>query len=215
MGGIERFQKAGIKEIGAIHRGFSSVGEKYYRNRPQWQIALEFKRKMPNIPIINDPSHICGRRDILQEVGQKAMDLGFDGLMIESHIDPDKALSDAQQQITPEVLGKMITDMVLRKDYEDEPAKQSEIEYLRHEINHIDDELINLLSNRMKIARQIGEYKKKNNMTILQQRRWNDIIEKSKTQAAKSGLSEDFIIKFINAIHSESIDQQEDVFKEK
>ena len=108
----------------------------------------------------------------------------------------------------------MITDMVFREDYEDEPERQSEIEYLRHEINHIDDELINLLSNRMKIARQIGEYKKKNNMTILQQRRWNDIIEKSKVQAAKSGLSEDFIIKFINAIHSESIDQQEDVFRE-
>ena len=214
IGGIERLQKAGINEIGAIHRGFSSVGEKYYRNRPQWQIALEFKRLMPNIPLINDPSHICGRRDILQEVGQKAMDLDFDGLMIESHIDPDNALSDAQQQITPEVLGKMITDMVFREDYEDEPERQSEIEYLRHEINHIDDELINLLSNRMKIARQIGEYKKKNNMTILQQRRWNDIIEKSKVQAAKSGLSEDFIIKFINAIHSESIDQQEDVFRE-
>lgn len=214
IGGIERFQKAGIKEIGAIHRGFSNIGEKYYRNRPQWQIPLEFKRKMPDIPLINDPSHICGRRDILQEVGQKAMDLDFDGLMIESHIDPDNALSDAKQQITPEVLGKMITDMVLREDYEDEPKMQSKIEYLRHEINHIDDELINLLSNRMKVARQIGEYKKKNNMTILQQRRWNEIIEKSKAQAQKSGLSEAFILKFINAIHAESIDQQEEVFKE-
>ena len=215
MGGIERFQKAGIKEIGAIHRGFSNIGEKYYRNRPQWQLPLEFMRKMPEIPMINDPSHICGRRDILQDVGQKAMDMNFDGLMIESHIDPDNAWSDAKQQITPEVLGRMITDMVLREDYEDEPKKQSEIEYLRQEINHIDDELINLLSNRMKIARQIGEYKKNNNMTILQQRRWNEIIEKSKIQAAKSGLSEEFILKFINAIHTESIDQQEEVFKEK
>ncbi len=215
MGGIERFQKAGIKEIGAIHRGFSNIGEKYYRNRPQWQLPLEFMRKMPDIPMINDPSHICGRRDILQDVGQKAMDMNFDGLMIESHIDPDNAWSDAKQQITPEVLGRMITDMVLREDYEDEPKKQSEIEYLRQEINHIDDELINLLSNRMKIARQIGEYKKNNNMTILQQRRWNEIIEKSKIQAAKSGLSEEFILKFINAIHTESIDQQEEVFKEK
>lgn len=214
IGGVERFQKAGIKEIGAIHRGFSNLGEKYYRNRPQWQIPLEFKRRMPDIPLINDPSHICGRRDILQEVAQKAMDLDFDGLMIESHIDPDIALSDAMQQITPEVLGKMITDMVLREGYEDEPIKQSEIEYLREEINHIDEELINLLSNRMKIARQIGEYKKNNNMTILQQKRWNAIIEKSKEQAAKSGLSEAFIIRFISAIHSESIDQQSDVFKE-
>ncbi len=215
LGAIERFQKSGIKEIGAIHRGFSNLGEKYYRNRPQWQIPLEFMRRMPDIPMINDPSHICGRRDILQEVGQKAMDLDFDGLMIESHIDPDNALSDAKQQITPEVLGQMITDMVLREDYEDEPIKQSEIQYLRQEINSIDDELINLLSNRMKVVREIGAYKKNNNMTILQQKRWNDIIEKSKIQAAKSGLSEEFIIKFINAIHNESIDQQEQVFKGK
>ncbi len=215
LGAIERFQKSGIKEIGAIHRGFSNLGEKYYRNRPQWQIPLEFMRRMPDIPMINDPSHICGRRDILQEVGQKAMDLDFDGLMIESHIDPDNALSDAKQQITPEVLGQMITDMVLREDYEDEPIKQSEIQYLRQEINSIDDELINLLSNRMKVVREIGTYKKNNNMTILQQKRWNDIIEKSKIQAAKSGLSEEFIIKFINAIHNESIDQQEQVFKGK
>ncbi len=215
MGGIERFQKAGIKEIGAIHRGFSNIGEKYYRNRPQWQLPLEFMRRMPDIPMINDPSHICGRRDILQDVGQKAMDMNFDGLMIESHIDPDNAWSDAKQQITPEVLGTMITEMVLREDYENEPEKQSKLEFLRQEINMIDDELINLLSNRMKVARQIGEYKKENNMTILQKRRWNDIIEKSKNQAAKSGLSERFILKFINAIHEESIDQQEEVFKEK
>jgi len=215
MGGIERFQKAGIKEIGAIHRGFSNIGEKYYRNRPQWQLPLEFMRRMPDIPMINDPSHICGRRDILQDVGQKAMDMNFDGLMIESHIDPDNAWSDAKQQITPEVLGTMITEMVLREDFENEPEKQSKLEFLRQEINMIDDELINLLSNRMKVARQIGEYKKENNMTILQKRRWNDIIEKSKNQAAKSGLSERFILKFINAIHEESIDQQEEVFKEK
>ena len=213
IGGMERLAAVGIKELGAIHRGFSNRGETYYRNRPQWQIALDFKRRMPEVPLINDPSHICGRRDILQDVGQKAMDLDFDGLMIESHIDPDNAWSDAKQQITPEVLGSMITEMVLREDYEDEPALQSEIEALREEINHIDDELINLLSNRMKVVRDIGAYKKKNNMTILQQRRWNEIIEKSKVQAARFGLSESFILKFINAIHGESIDQQEKVFK--
>jgi len=214
LGAVERFQKAGIQELGVIHRGFSNLSEKYYRNRPQWQIPLEFMRKMPDIPMINDPSHICGRRDILQEVSQKALDLGFDGLMIESHIDPDQALSDAQQQITPEVLGQMITDLVLREDYEDEPLKQSKIESLRQEINNIDEELINLLSNRMKVAREIGRYKKKNNMTILQQRRWNEIIERSKLQAARSGLSEAFILNFISAIHDESIDQQEQVYKD-
>jgi len=213
MGGMERFMAVGIKELGAIHRGFSNLGETYYRNRPHWQIALDFKRQMPDIPLINDPSHICGRRDILQDVSQKAMDLDFDGLMIESHIDPDNAWSDAKQQITPEVLGKMITDMVLREDYENEPDLQSPIESFRQEINLIDDELINLLSNRMKVAREIGSYKKKNNMTILQQKRWNEIIEKSKKQAAKSGLSENFILNFIKAIHNESIDQQEKIYK--
>ncbi len=215
LGGIERLEKVGIKEIGGIHRGFSNLGEKFYRNRPQWQIPLEFKRIRQDLPMICDPSHICGRRDILQEVGQKAMDLDFDGLMIESHIDPDNAWSDAAQQITPEVLGEMITEMVLREDYEDIQPLQSKLEYLRQEINHVDDELINLLSNRMNIARQIGVYKKDNNMTILQQKRWNEIIEKSKKQAAESGLSQDFIIKFINAIHEESINQQENVFKSK
>lgn len=215
IGAIERLSTVGIVELGAIHRGFSNVGEKYYRNRPQWQIPLEFKMEMPNIPLINDPSHICGRRDILQEVGQKALDLDFEGLMIETHITPDEAWSDAKQQITPEVLGEMLDSMIFRKDFEDVPAIQSELDLLRQKINNIDDELINLLSNRMKIAREIGLYKKKNDMTILQQRRWAEIIEKSKLQAAKSGLSEVFIVNFIKAIHNESIDQQEQVFANK
>ncbi len=215
IGGIERLQKVGIKEVGAIHRGFSNLGEKYYRNRPQWQIPLEFMRLNPEIPMINDPSHICGRRDILQDVGQKAMDLDFDGLMVETHIDPDNAWSDAKQQITPEVFGAMVTEMVLREDYEDNPQLQSQLEYLRREIDHVDDELMNLLSNRMKIARDIGAYKKDNNMTILQQKRWNDIIEKSKNVAVKHGLSTEFVTKFINAIHEESINQQENIFNSK
>lgn len=213
MGGIERLAQVGVKEIGAIHRGFSNLGEKFYRNRPQWQIALEFMRKMPEIPIYCDPSHICGRRDILQEVSQKAMDLDFNGLMIETHIDPDNAWSDAKQQITPETFGTMVTEMVLREDYEDNPVLQSKLDYMRQEIDHIDDELVNLLSNRMKVARDIGEYKKENNMTILQQKRWNDILEKAKVVSNERGLSEGFIIKFINAIHEESINQQEEIFK--
>lgn len=213
MGAVERLQKSDIKEIGVIHRGFSNLGEQYYRNRPQWQLPLEFMRNHPEIPIICDPSHICGRRDILQEVGQKAMDLDFDGLMIESHIDPDNAWSDAKQQITPEVFGSMVTDMVLREDYEDNVQLQSKLEYMRREIDHIDDELMNLLSNRMKVARDIGEYKKENNMTILQQKRWNDIIEKCKNDAERNKLSTEFVIKFINAIHEESINQQENIFK--
>lgn len=215
MGAVERMQKAGIEEVGVIHRGFSNFGEKYYRNRPQWQIAIEFMRRNPNVPIICDPSHICGRRDILQDVGQKAMDLDFDGLMIESHIDPDNAWSDAKQQITPEVLGKMITEMVLREDYEDQKPLQSKLEELRQDIDQIDEELMNLLSNRMKVARDIGMYKKDNNMTILQQKRWNDIVEKSKEKAEKNQLSVQFVQRFIEAIHDESINQQEKILQEK
>lgn len=215
IGGMERLSAVGVKEIGAIHRGFSNLGEKFYRNRPQWQIALEFVRQNPEIPILCDPSHICGRRDILQEVGQKAMDLDFDGLMIESHIDPDNAWSDAKQQITPEVFGKMITEMVLREDYEDNPVLQSKLDYMRQEIDHIDDELMNLLGNRMKVARDIGTYKKENNMTILQQKRWNDILEKAKRLSEERHLSTDFVSKFINAVHEESINQQEKIFKQK
>jgi len=214
IGSMERIRKAGIEEVGAIHRGFSNLGEKYYRNRPQWQIAIEFMARHPELPMICDPSHICGRRDILQDVGQKAMDLDFDGLMIESHIDPDNALSDAKQQITPEVFGAMVTEMKLRHDYEDNMRLQSKLEQMREVINHIDEEIINLLSNRMNVAREIGAYKKDNNMTIYQNKRWNEIIENSKTQASKSGLSQEFIIKYIKSVHDESIDQQEKIFKE-
>ncbi len=214
LGGIERIEKAGIKEIGGIHRGFSNLSETYYRNRPQWQIPVEFKRLRPDLPLLNDPSHICGRRDTLFDVGQKAMDLNFDGLMIESHIDPDNAWSDAKQQITPEVLGQMITDMVLRVDYEDIKLMQDQLAYLREEISHIDEDLMNLLSSRMSISRKIGAYKKDHNMTILQQKRWDMIRKKSKEEAVKRNLSEEFIIRFINAIHDESINQQEDVFKQ-
>lgn len=212
-GAIERLQKSGLSEIGAIHRGFSNLGEQYYRNRPQWQIAIEFMRQNPDIPILCDPSHICGRRDILQDVGQKAMDLDFDGLMIESHITPDKAWSDARQQITPEVFGTMITDMKLRHDYQDNERLQSRLEQLRELIDNIDDEILNLLSNRMAVARDIGTYKRDNNMTIYQDKRWNDIIQKSKDHASKSGLSEKFVLQYISAVHDESIDQQDKIMK--
>ena len=214
LGAVERFQKVGLKKIGAIHRGFSNLGEIYYRNTPQWQIALEFKRMMPFIPLICDPSHICGRRDILFDVGQKAFDLNYDGLMIESHIDPDKAWSDANQQITPEVLGEMLSNFVLRKDFEDEAPVQNELQYLREKIDHIDNELINLLSDRMTIAREIGSFKKEHNMTILQLKRWNEIINRSMKKANNVRLSEAFILKLIRAIHDESIEQQSIVFRD-
>ncbi len=214
LGSVERIEKAGVQHVCGIHRGFSFVGEKRFRNRPQWQIPLEFKRQRPDLALINDPSHICGRRDILQTVAQKAMDLNFDGLMIESHIDPDSAWSDAAQQITPEALEKLLNGLVLREDFEDDQPMQSQLEYLRREIDHLDDEIIHLLANRMNISRQIGVYKRDTNMTILQRKRWNDIIERCTAQAHSNQLREEFLKNLISVIHDESIDQQEEIFRE-
>jgi chorismate mutase len=215
LGAVERLQKAGLKKIGAIHRGFSFSGEKFYRNRPQWQYAIDFKQEMPDVPMINDPSHICGRRDILQKVSQKAMDLNMDGLMIESHIDPDKAWSDAKQQITPEVYGQMMKDLVLREYDPTNNPQRSELEKLRKQINLIDDELISILSSRMAVARDIGTYKKENNITILQSAQWQKILNKYKVRAKAHDLSDGFITRFIKAVHDESINQQENIFEGK
>ena len=211
MGGIERLEAVGIKEIGAIHRGFSNMGEKIYRNRPQWQIPIEFKSRRPDIPMICDPSHICGRRDILHRVSQKAVNLNFDGLMIESHITPDEAWSDAKQQITPQVLGEMITAMTLKTYDPDNIPESTKLEQLRKEINLIDDDLINVLASRMQISKQIGEYKKEHDITILQQKRWEEIIKKYLDKGANHGLSAKFIDRFIKAVHDESIRQQEEI----
>lgn len=213
IGAFERINKSGIKSMAAIHRGFSFSGEKVFRNRPQWSIAIDFKTKMPNIPLINDPSHICGRRDLLHSVAQKAMDLNFDGLMIESHITPDEAWSDAKQQITPETYGELIASLILRHENIDD-FSINELEKLRKQIDLIDDELISLLSNRMKISRDIGQYKKDNNITILQTGRWKEIFDKFMEKATHQQLSEEFMGKFIKAIHDESIEQQEKIMIE-
>jgi chorismate mutase len=214
LGAMERIENVGVQQVGAIHRGFSNFGEKIYRNRPQWQIPIEFKRRRPEIPMICDPSHICGNRHMLQDVAQKALDLDYDGLMIESHITPDEAWSDAKQQITPQIFEQLIKDLILREDFEDVIPVQSELERMRQDIDHIDEDILHLLANRMKVAREIGQYKKENNMTILQQKRWNDILEKSKEKAEKVHLTEEFIFKFLNAVHIESINQQEDILNE-
>lgn len=214
LGGMERLQKVGLTQLGAIHRGFSSAGEKIYRNRPQWQIAIDFKTAMPDIPMINDPSHICGRRDLLQKVAQKAMDLNFDGLIIESHITPDTAWSDAAQQVTPEVYGQMMADLIIRQYDPIDLKEKSKLERLRKEIDMIDEEIMGILASRMKIAREIGIYKKENNMTILQSDRWKEVLNKFILRGAQSGLSEDFITRVIKSIHDESIEQQERVMEE-
>lgn len=211
LGGVERLQKVGITDLGVIHRGFSHLGEKQYRNRPQWQIPIEFKRQKPEVPIICDPSHICGRRDILQMVAQKALDLDFDGLMIETHHTPDDAWSDAQQQITPDALSKLIFNLVLRRDKEGDQNLQSELGNMREEIAQIDSDIFDLISSRMQVAQRIGFYKKANNITILQQKQWNSILDKAKSKSADLGISEEFIVKYLQAIHDESIRQQQGV----
>ena len=211
LGGVERLRNVGLKQIAAIHRGFSFSGEKIFRNRPQWQLAIDFKQEMPDIVMINDPSHICGRRDMLQAVAQKAMDLNFDGLMIESHISPDDAWSDAQQQITPEVYGELINALIFRKENIDSPGAITVLEQLRKQIDLIDDEMIHILASRMKISREIGKYKKDNAITILQSNRWKEVLKNYLERGNQHQLSEEFITKFIKAVHDESISQQEDV----
>jgi len=207
-GAVERVAKAGIKQIGLIHRGFSSYGNTEYRNAPMWHLAIEMKRRNPGMMIINDPSHICGRRDILLEVAQKAIDLDFDGLMIESHIDPDNAWSDAKQQVTPEKLAEMLDTIVWRKEDINSEAYHAALEKLRQQINHLDDELMQILGQRMKIADQIGKYKKENNITILQTNRWNEILERAIAKGEKLGLSSEFITKYFDSVHMESINHQ-------
>lgn len=214
IGAVERVAKAGIKNIGLIHRGFSSYGNTEYRNAPMWHLAIEMKRRNPGMLLINDPSHICGRRDILSDVAQKAIDLDFDGLIVESHIDPDNAWSDAKQQITPEQLGEMIGSIIWRKEDINSEELHANMEKMRAQINQLDDELLQLLGQRMKVADKIGQYKKDNNITILQTNRWNAILERAFTNGEKMGLSKEFITKYFDAVHMESINHQNKIMNE-
>lgn len=214
IGAIERLNRAGIKKMAAIHRGFSIYNRTLYRNNPQWEIPIELKRLIPELPILTDPSHICGSRDLLFEVSQRAMDLDFDGLIIESHCNPEKALSDAQQQLTPENLDKLIHRLVLRSATIQNNVLLSTLEDLRHEIDKYDDKLMDIFEHRMAVARKIGEYKKQNNITILQTSRWDEILRDKIVQAARKGLGEEFIVKVFRAIHEESINHQTRVMNE-
>jgi chorismate mutase len=207
-GAVERVARAGVKQIGLIHRGFSSYGNTEYRNAPMWHLAIDMKLKHPDMPLINDPSHICGRRDILQEVMQRAIDLDFDGLMIESHIDPDNAWSDAKQQVTPERLAEMLSAIKWRKEDVNSEEYHAALEKLRQQINNLDDELMQILGQRMKIAEKIGEYKKNNSITILQTNRWNEILERAFVKGEKLNLSKEFITRYFDAVHMESIGHQ-------
>jgi 3-deoxy-7-phosphoheptulonate synthase len=208
MGAFERMNKVGITKLAAIHRGFSSHEKSKYRNKPQWEIPIELMRRMPNLPIICDPSHICGRRDTLQEVAQKAMDLNFNGIMLESHINPARALSDAEQQVTPENYARLIDSLVLRKTTSTDAVFLHNLEDLRDMIDDVDKELLAILTKRMHIAEQIGRYKLENNITILQPNRWDEIVRERSQAGIKEGLTEEFMFDLYNVVHKESIRHQ-------
>ncbi|MDG1031872.1 MAG: bifunctional 3-deoxy-7-phosphoheptulonate synthase/chorismate mutase type II [Flavobacteriaceae bacterium] len=211
LGGLERLYSANIKKLGVIHRGFSTYEKSKYRNNPEWQLPIELQNRFPDIPLICDPSHIAGRRDILQDISQTALDLNFDGLMIETHIDPDNAWSDAAQQITPEVLVKMMEDLKIRTLTSDEADYKNQLNTLRTQIDVIDHGILETLGKRMKVAVSIGELKKKKNVAVLQTKRWNEILGNMILEGEKKGLSEEFVLKMFKAIHQESINNQEKV----
>ncbi len=208
IGGVERLYTSNIKKLGFIHRGFSTYDKSKYRNNPEWQIPIEIQNKFPDIPLICDPSHICGRRDTIQDVSQTALDLNFDGLMVETHWDPDNAWSDANQQIKPGVLIKMMADLKMRTLTNDEIDFKNQLNTLRTQIDVIDNSLLETLGKRMKVAVSIGKLKKKKNVAVLQTKRWNEILGKMILQGEKKGLSEEFILRIYKAIHQESINNQ-------
>jgi chorismate mutase len=212
-GALERIQKSGIDYIGMIHRGFSSFGKNVYRNPPMWQLAIEMKRRFRELPMICDPSHICGNRHMLQEVAQQSINLDFSGLMIESHVTPDKAWSDAEQQITPDQLKLMLSNLMWRKEASPELLSNPGLQKLRDQMDQLDDELISLLSHRMKLADEMGDVKRQQNITILQTERWDAILHRAISKAKLLGLSEDFIIKYFEAVHMESINHQNNIMK--
>ena len=204
IGAMERLNQAGVRRIGAIHRGFSSFEQKIYRNAPMWQIPIELHRRIPDLPIICDPSHIGGCRELIAPLCQQAMDLGFGGLIVESHCDPDKAWSDARQQVTPGALSYILSQLVIR----DEHVTTESIRQLRKQIDEVDNQLMELLAKRMSVCREIGQYKKEHNMTVVQTSRYNEIVEKRGVQGSLTGMSAEFVAKVFENIHEESVRQQ-------
>ncbi len=207
IGGLERINGAGIKRLGAIHRGFSSYDRRIYRNLPMWHIPIELRRRIPNIPIFGDPSHIGGRRELIAPLCQQAMDLGFDGLLLESHCNPDAAWSDAAQQVTPAVLEFILDKITIRST----ALTTESLEALRRQIDECDNAIIEMLSRRMRVSREIGQYKKENNLTVVQTMRYTEILEKRGAQGVLCGMSAEFIKSIFEAIHEESVHQQIDV----
>ncbi len=215
IGAIERFQSVGLTKLGAIHRGFSTFQKSPFRNSPNWNIPIELKRRLPELPIICDPSHICGNRELLAEVAQKAIDLNMDGLMLETHRNPDKAWSDAAQQITPTQLKTILSDLVWRNPNAVDIEVQAKLEELRATIDGLDRDILDLLIERLSISRNIGEYKREHNITILQHQRWNEILHDREAYVQGKELSQRFLYRFLEAIHEESIQQQTQVMNAK
>jgi chorismate mutase len=208
LGAIERLQKAGIQNLGTIHRGFSAYIKTKYRNNPEWQIAIDLKNNFPEIPMLIDPSHMGGRRDLIANLSQTGLDLNYDGLMVETHIDPDNAWSDAAQQITPAAFSTILQQLTVRKPEEAEKKFSQKIDQLRLQIDAIDSQIMTNLGKRMKIAGAIGVLKKQNNVAILQSKRWQEVLERMKTAGKTEELSEEFITEIFKAIHQESIEHQ-------
>ena len=211
IGAMERINQAGIKRIAAVHRGFSSYEKKIYRNQPMWQIPIELRRRIPDLPIICDPSHIGGSRELIAPLCQQAMDLGFDGLIVETHCNPDKAWSDANQQVTPEVLDYILSLLIIRN----KTVTTEGINELRKQIDELDNNLMDLLSKRMRVSREIGQYKKEHNMTVLQTSRYNEILDKRGAQGSLCGMDAKFIKEIFEAIHDESVRQQIEIINRK
>lgn len=204
IGALERINGAGIKRLGAIHRGFSSYDKKIYRNLPMWQIPIELKRRIPELPILCDPSHIGGCRELIAPLCQQAMDMGFEGLIVESHCDPEKAWSDAKQQVTPDVLDYILSLLVVR----DGTTTTEGISQLRSQIDELDNQLMDMLAKRMRVCREIGQYKKEHNMTVLQTGRYNEILDKRGAQGSLCGMAPEFVKQVFELIHEESVRQQ-------
>lgn len=210
IGALERINQAGIKRLAAIHRGFSSYDKKIYRNLPMWQIPIELHRRIPELPIFCDPSHIGGTRELIAPLCQQAMDLGFDGLIVESHCEPDKAWSDAKQQVTPDVLDYILSLLVVR----DDTVTTEGINQLRKQIDELDNQLMDLLAKRMRVCREIGQYKKEHNMTVLQTGRYNEILNKRGAQGSLCGMDANFVKKVFEEIHEESVRQQMEIINQ-
>lgn len=215
IGALERINNAGITKLGAIHRGFSSYEKTAFRNEPMWELAIQLKTLCPELPIINDPSHICGNRELIQYVAQKALDLDMQGLMIESHLDPSVAWTDAKQQLTPAALAELMDILTLRKPELKDKAFTDKLEELRTSIDKIDDQIIQKIAERMQVVQKIGEFKRDNGVTILQVNRWDQIMHKRSAFASALKLDLNFTGKLLELIHSESIRKQTEIMNDK